>query len=305
MTDGPRLDAVNTNLGLLSDDELYRVYLKALGYPRSPFEGRVKEGYERSRAKRLLTFADAIVYFMIGLGLLNSFSGISAFFAVVVAFLAFMSLLNLSYGVLALGGYLSYRELYGKVDNPPDMASIRLHSPEVLSMVADYLTRPLLDNSRVMAKQLHGEREGVERLIEQASEIAATLRQEKENISDAMLADSYARRIKEADQTIANLQAKRDHLWERLHKIEQETAPIEQQVRELQSLCAASEKLKKIQRVAGTPEGRDIDEEAALDNFAGLSARIEMARQNLAGIGSSVQAYEQALDEVNRLSTNG
>jgi hypothetical protein len=305
MTDGPRPDAVNTNLGLLSDEELYRIYLRALGYPRSPFEGRVKEGYEKSKAKRLLTFADAIVYSMICFGLVGGMNGFTAFICVLVALLAMMSAINLSYGVFALGGYLYFRNLWGNMDQPPNMVDVRLHSPEILAIIADYLTSPLLANARIISKQLHGERMGVERLIVQASDIAVNLRKEKASVTDPMLSDSYERRIQEADQTVAHLAEKRDLLWERLNRIEMETAPIEQQVRELQSLSAASDQLKKIQRVAGAPAERDIDEEAALDNFASLSARIEMAKQNLSGIGGSVRAYEQAVDEVNRLGANG
>jgi len=60
---GSRPDAVNTNLGLMSDDELYQVYLKALGYPKSRLNGNASELYQSSRLKRQMTALDGLTYF--------------------------------------------------------------------------------------------------------------------------------------------------------------------------------------------------------------------------------------------------
>lgn len=300
MSDNPRLDAVNTNVSLLPDEELYELYLKALGYPMTPLQGRAKEVYDESKTKRLLTLADAVIYFLPCVAAMNSNSEWVYVVLVISLIGTMMSLLNFTFGMCSVIGKLHYERLDSQPIEAPSMDSINLQSPQVLSFVADYLTSPLLDNARVITKQLQGERDAIERFIGQTRDISSRLARDRDQLTEQGLQESYAQRAQEAERTLQNLEQKRDQLNERIEKIQTEVAPIEEQVQSLRTLSQATLTLKKIQGLSGDDTGV-LTDEAALDNFAGLSARVEMARQNLAGLGGNIQAYEQALDEVKQL----
>jgi len=93
---------------------------------------------------------------------------------------------------------------------------------------------------------------------------------------------------------------KHDAITARITKIIAETDPIERPLQELKVLSQSGQRLRTIQSL--TNESPILtDDVSALDSFAGLQARVEMARENLRGLGSHIEAYEEAREEVAKL----
>jgi hypothetical protein len=296
MDSGTRPDAVTTNLGLMSDEDLYQVYLKALGYPKSRLNGNVSELYQSSRLKRQMTSLDALTYFSV----LAFTAGQNPGVLLIFFFLLVASIVNVTAGPFGLGGYIYYMQLASETVEPPARDSINLHSPEVLYYVANYLTSPILANARVLTKNFQAEASIVDKFLVQTQELRDGLQQELGSLTDESLRQAYVRRIDDADKTVSSLQEKHDAITARITRILAETDPIERPLQELKVLSQSGQRLRTIQSLTNDSPILSNDV-SALDSFAGLQARVEMARENLRGLGSHIEAYEEARQEVAKL----
>ena len=298
MSESPRQDLVNTNVGLLSDDDLYQIYIKALGYPKRRFGGRADKMYLESSTKRQLTALDAMLYFLL---LLLGASQANSAVALLLLIGCIVSLINYISGPFALCGLLYYTAQGDQLIEPPSRLNVNLHSPDVLYFVAEYLTRPILDNARTLTKHFEAEQVIVEKFHLQTSDLAAKLEEELQQLTDKSLISGYERRIQDATRTRDALAQKRDAIAARIQMIHDETMPIERPLTELKILSQAGQRLRTIQGLTGESRAGQDEDSAAMDNFAGLRARLEMAKQNIAGLGASFGAYEDAVLEVQRL----
>lgn len=285
-------DAAHINVGLMTDEEIYRLYLAASGYPRRVYGFGVVNGYRTSLTNRVLTAIDAVIYF----GLVVN----GGTLACVAAFLLLMCVVSVPAGPLSLIE-LGYRHYLASIQaKPPPMESIQLHSPEVLSTIAQYLAEPLLARARTLLLRLDSECTVTERHLGKSFDVRDSLYAQGNDLLDSTLRDAYSSRIHEVEQTIEELKAKHALLLEEMKRVKQETATIEKQVAELSTLALAKRHLAAVETStqASTPEDRS----AVLERLASLGASVEMATENLGEISATLAARESAEREVRLLS---
>lgn len=293
MEEGRAYDASHVKVSLMTDEELYEVYLKAEGFPKKKYGHAILQRFEKSRSRRFLTIVDACIYFF-----LFMLSGLD--YGLCLAAVPFMlSIFNISAGPCSLLGLAYYHRLAAEFQEPPSRESVQLHSPENLLIIAQYLTKPLSDTANTILMRLDGERVAITRLLLQAEKVRDDLRSKLANLSEPALETAFRDRLEEAAHLAGRLKQQMAALDQQVQRVHEEIRPVQKHVEELESLANAGKQLRHLHRVLHEPE--DGDRSGALVQFAGLRARLELAQDNLQDVATSLEARKLAEEEIGNL----
>lgn len=283
---------------LLTDAEIYRLHLRALGIPKRKYCGLKLKTYQNSSSRRILTVTDAFLYIFFAMCGFHPLVSAWCLFAVILC------VCNVNAGPLSFSARLANMYLDTVPMQPPSAESIHVGSPESMSLIADYLMTPLIQNTNSFIARCQSERVPLERLIDDSVEIESRIIRERESQESTSLLPLYNQQVRDAHDAIQALQKKRDEILGREERAHREISKIQTALGDLRVLAHASYQLRVIKdRVLERTQ--PSDEDLAKRRLENLCIQIESAQDNVASLTNIAVARARASDEVQKLCRAG
>jgi hypothetical protein len=294
MKDSQAWNGLPTDIGALTDDQIYDIHLAALGFPKGKFGDEVGT-YQSSHLKRLLTVVDSFIHLMMAVYVSNPGIGPWCLPCLILC------IVNIPVGPLSLGALLVNVYLDHVPAPKPSFESLNVGSPESLSLVAEFLSKPTIRETERFIAVCEGRLASVERVLADTMALEARLLRERDSQARPELLPLYDQQVSDARAAIRVIHERRDEISRLGRVAAEERAAMQRMLNDMRVLAHASFQLRVVKdRIMDRTQTQDVEQ--VRRHIANICVEMKSARETICGLRDLAIARARAISEVNQMS---